>query len=119
MGAKQQWKRTCPATTSSLGPPVTECIGDLNCKKPHVKITDPYSGGLSSGQDAAPNARTAAQNAETHTCVAAAANGAGLPPSQPPKCGCKHTGIPALSAPPPSSAPSPSHLHVGITPAPH
>ncbi len=118
MGAKQQRKRTHPATTSSPGPPATERIGDLNRKKLHVKITDPYSGRLSSGRDAAPDARNAAQNAETRTRVTAAANGAGLPPSQPPKRGCKHAGIPALSAPPPSSAPSPSHVHAGTPSAP-
>jgi hypothetical protein len=49
MGAKRQRRRPRPATTSPPEPSATEHIGELNCKKARVKITDPYSGGVSSG----------------------------------------------------------------------
>ena len=74
---------------------------ELNCKKAHVKIIDPYSSGVSSSQDAALDAQTAAQNAEAH---AVAENSVALPP-QPWKCGDKCAGTSALSATPSSSAP--------------
>ncbi len=119
MGAKRQRRRPRPTIASSPEPPATERIGGLNRKKPRVKITDPYSGGLSSGRDAAPDARTAAQNAEART-RAAAANG-GLPLSQPPKRGRKRTGTLALSAPPPSAPVAWYTVHAlpGTQPAAH
>ena len=52
--------------------------------------------------------QTAAQNTEAHTLVAATANGMAPPLTQPSKHGHKHVGIPAQSAPLPSSAPPPS-----------
>ena len=119
MGAKRQRRRPRPTIASSPEPLATECIGGLNCKKPRVKITDPYSGGLSSGRDTAPDAQTAAQNVEacTHT---AAANG-GLPLSQPLKRGRKCTGTSALSAPPPSAPVTWYTVHAlpGTQPAAH
>jgi len=39
-------------------------IGNLNRKKAHVKISDPYSGGVSLGRNALPDAQSAAQNTE-------------------------------------------------------
>jgi hypothetical protein len=102
MGAKRQRKRRRPATTTSPKPPATELIGALNRKKTRVKITDPYSGRISSGRKAAPDAQTAAQNTE------ARARAAALPLSQPPKRSRKREGVPAQFAPPPSSTPPPS-----------
>src|SRR6266404_4360980 len=61
-------------------------IGDLNHKKARVKISDPYSGGVSLGRNALPDAQSAAQNTEVCVHTAAAASGA-LPLSQPQKCG--------------------------------
>ena len=112
MGAKQQRKRHRPTTTTSPKPPATELIGALNRKKTRVKITDPYSGGVSSGRKAAPDARTAAQNTE------ARARAAALPLSQPLKCSRKREGIPAQSAPPPSSTPAPSAFASSAPPTP-
>ena len=103
MGAKRQRKKPRPTTTSPPEPSATHRIGELNRKKARVKITDPYSGGVSSGRDAAPDARTAAQNAEAR---AAAENGVALPP-QPRKRGRKRVGASALSSTPSSSAPLP------------
>ncbi|KAH9029764.1 hypothetical protein EDB83DRAFT_2526083 [Lactarius deliciosus] len=93
MGAKRHRKRTHPATMSPPEPPATERIGGLNHKKPHVKITDPYT-----------------RNTGARTQAAAAANSV-TPPSQPPNRGPQYMGIPALSAPT-SSVPLPP-------PAPH
>ncbi|KAH9174279.1 hypothetical protein EDB89DRAFT_1904746 [Lactarius sanguifluus] len=56
MGAKRQ-KRSHPANNSSPGAPAAEQIGKLNRKQPRMKNTDPYSGGLRSGKDAAPDVR--------------------------------------------------------------
>ena len=107
MGAKWQQKKPHPTTTLPPEPSATHCIWELNHKKAHMKITDPYSSGVSSSWDAAPDARTAAQNAEA---CAATENGVALPP-QPQKHGCKHVGTSALSTTPSSSAPLPqSHL---------
>ena len=89
MGVKRQRRRPRPAATSPP-PPATELIGALNRKNKRLKITDPYSGGLSSGRNAAPDARTAAQNTEART----AANGS---LSQPPKRGRDRAGISPLS----------------------
>ena len=92
MGAKQQWRKPHPATTSPLEPLAMHQIGELIHKKAPVKITDPCSSGVSSSQDALPDAQTMAQNTEA---CAAAANGMVLP--QPQKCGCKCAGTSALS----------------------
>ena len=59
MGATQRRKRS--RTTPE--PPSSARIGDLNRKQARVKLTDPYSGGVSSGRAAAPDARSAARNA--------------------------------------------------------
>ncbi len=99
MGAKR-WKRLHP-TNSSPTVPATERIGILNQKQPRVKNTDPYSGGLQSGKDAAPDAQTAAQNVDARACTAATEEPA---PSQPTKWRRKHAGTPP---PPPSSTPVP------------
>ena len=45
MGATQQWKRS--QTTPK--PPSSAHISNLNHKQAHVKLMDPYSGGVSSG----------------------------------------------------------------------
>jgi hypothetical protein len=82
MGAKHR-KRPWPTNTSLIAP-ATEQIGPLNWKQPRVNNTDPYSGGLRSGKDAAHNAQTASQNAEAR---------AGPPP---PKWRHKCTGTPLL-----------------------
>ena len=54
--------------------PVTELIGELNCKKARIRIMDPYSGGVSSGRSAAPDAQTVARNAEARSRAAASGN---------------------------------------------
>ncbi|KAH9020704.1 hypothetical protein EDB84DRAFT_1565607 [Lactarius hengduanensis] len=104
MGAKRQ-KRSHPTNSSSPGPPAAERIGMLNRKQPRVKNTDPYSGGLRSGKNAAPDARTAAQNEDAHARVATTTDGAEAPPSQPTKRRRKRASTPP--PPPPSSAPVP------------
>ena len=71
MGAMRGQKRPCPSTPE---PPATAHIGELNRKQAQVKFTDPYSGGVSSGQAAAPDARSAAKNAETCAWAIATAN---------------------------------------------
>ena len=90
MGATKR-KRARPTDTS---PPVkaAEWIGPLNRKQTRKKITDPYSGGTRSGRDTAPDAQTAAQNAEARA----------HPGSPPPKRRRKRVGSPL-----PSSAPQP------------
>ena len=65
MGANHR-KRPRPTNPSPTAP-ATEQIGLLNQKQPHVKNTDPYSSGLQSGKDAAPDAQTATQNTKAHT----------------------------------------------------
>ncbi|KAH9052825.1 hypothetical protein EDB87DRAFT_1581404 [Lactarius vividus] len=57
---------------------------------------------LQSGKNAAPDARTAAQNADARARVASMTDGAEAPPSQPTKRRCKRASTPP---PPPSSAP--------------
>ncbi|KAH8980043.1 hypothetical protein EDB86DRAFT_2833551 [Lactarius hatsudake] len=106
MGAKRQ-KRSHPTPTDSSSPsaPAAERIGKLNRKQPRVKNTDPYSGGLRSGKDAAPDARTAAQNADARARVAGMTDGAEAPPSQPTKRRRKRASTPP---PLPSSAPVPA-----------
>jgi len=99
MGAKQR-KRPHP-TNSSPTVPATERIGILNRKQPRVKNTDPYSGGLWSGKDAALDAQTAAQNVNARARAAATKEPA---PSQPTKQRHKRAGTPP---PPPSSVPVP------------
>ncbi|KAH9163394.1 hypothetical protein EDB89DRAFT_1912718 [Lactarius sanguifluus] len=98
MGAKR--RKRPHHTDSSPTAPATERIGKLNRKQPRVKNTDPYSGGLRSGKDAAPDAQTAAQNADAR---ARASVGEPLP-SQPSKRRRKRASTPP---PPPSSAPAP------------
>ena len=66
-----------------------------------MKNPDPYSGGLWSGKDAAPDAQTVAQNAEARA-RAATASDVGPPP---PKRRRKRAESPP---PPPSSAPLPA-----------
>ncbi len=87
MGAKRQ-KRPWSSTTSPE-PSAAARIGDLNRKKARVKISDPYSGGVSSGRNALPDAQSAAQNTEACAHTAAAASGT-LPLSQPQKRGPTH-----------------------------
>ncbi|KAH8980190.1 hypothetical protein EDB92DRAFT_1820638 [Lactarius akahatsu] len=77
-------------------------IGMLNCKQPHMKNTNPYSGGLRSGKNAAPDAWTPAQNKDTCAHITTMTNGAEAPPSQPTKWRCKCASTPP---PPPSSMP--------------
>ncbi len=72
MGAQRR-KRPRPATASSPEPTATQRIGNLNRKQP--KIADPYSGGVNSGRDAAPDARSVAQNTEARAHAAGAVNG--------------------------------------------
>ncbi|KAH9170359.1 hypothetical protein EDB89DRAFT_2072039 [Lactarius sanguifluus] len=103
MGAKRQ-KRSHPANNSSPGAPAAERIGKLNRKQPRVKNTNPYSGGLQSGKDAAPDARTAAQNADARARVATTTDAAEVPPSQHTKRRRKRASTPP---PPPSSTPVP------------
>lgn len=108
MGAKRQRRRPRPATASSSEPPepsATELIGELNRKKARVRITDPYSGGVSSGRDAPPDARTAAQNAEGRCRVAGSAGDLAL--SQSSKRGRKHARSPVQPSAPSHSAPAP------------
>ena len=94
MGATQGRKRSRDSTEAPEAP-ATARIGNLNRKRARVKYTDPYSGGVSSGRAAAPDARSAAQNAETRTRAAAAA--IALPP----------TAGPAIPAPfPPTAGPA-------------
>ncbi|KAH9166190.1 hypothetical protein EDB89DRAFT_1910845 [Lactarius sanguifluus] len=101
MGAKR--RKRPHQTNSSPTAPATEQIGKLNRKQACMKNTDPYSSGLQSGKDAALDAQTAAQNADTR---AHASVGEPLP-SQPSKRCCKRTSTPP---PPPSSAPAPGPL---------
>ncbi|KAH9052755.1 hypothetical protein EDB87DRAFT_1581449 [Lactarius vividus] len=61
---------------------------------------------LQSGKNAAPDARTAAQNADARARVASTTDGAEAPPSQPTKRRRKRASTPP---PPPSSAPVPYH----------
>ncbi len=84
MGAKRQ-KRPQSGTTSPQ-PSATARIGDLNRKKAHIKILDPYSGGVSSGRNALPDAQSATQNTKARAHAAAAASST-LPLSQPWKRG--------------------------------
>lgn len=119
MGATRKRKRPRPTTVSSPDPPpATELIGELNRKKLRIKLTDPYSGGVSSWKCAEPDARSAAQNTEARAHEAAAASGASLP-SQP-KRGRKRAVIPSPSfvpLPPPTSIPSmPPHLAIPSAP---
>ena len=119
MGVMRKQKRPRPTTVSSPDPPpATELIGELNRKKLRIKLTDPYSGGVSSGKRAEPDARSAAQNTEARAHEAAAASGASLP-SQP-KRGRKRAVIPSPSfvpLPPPTSIPSmPPHLAIPSAP---
>ncbi|KAF8256634.1 hypothetical protein EI94DRAFT_1710703 [Lactarius quietus] len=99
-----------------------QCIRDLNRMQPHLQDTDPYSGGVTSGRSAAPDAQSVAQNTEAHTRATATADGAEPTLSQLHKCGRKHTGTPALSVP---QSPSPLQLQLPSSaplppcPAPH
>ncbi|KAH9161578.1 hypothetical protein EDB89DRAFT_2080519 [Lactarius sanguifluus] len=89
------------------------------CITPRTLSNNTYRGGVSSGQSAAPDTQTAAQNAETHVRAAVVTNPLSQPP-QPPKRGSKCT---APSAPlPAGNTPSqplePSHImHVGTSSA--
>ncbi|KAH9017742.1 hypothetical protein EDB83DRAFT_2528519 [Lactarius deliciosus] len=116
MGAKRQWRRPRPSSASSPEPPAAERIGDLNRKRLRIKFLDPYSGGVRSGRDAAPDAQSTAQNAEAHAAVA---NGVPTPLTQPSKRGRKRAGIPALSqpssAPPPPASTAPVAWHALLT----
>ena len=111
MGAKRQWKRPRPATMLSSDPlelPATELIGELNCKKARIQIMDPYSGGVSSGQSAAPDAQTAARNAEACSRAAVSGNPGDTTLSQPPKRGRKRVHSPVQHSAPSSLAPGPA-----------
>ena len=94
MGTKHQ-KRSHPTDAPV---PATKQIGNLNRKQPCVRNTDSYSGSLWSGKDAAPDAQTAAQNANARAHTAAVES----LPTQPAKQHCKHTSSPP---PPPPLAP--------------
>ena len=111
MGVTRKRKRPLP-TTSPVPLPAKELIGELNRKNVRIKLTDPYSGGVSSGKRAEPDARSAAQNTEAR---AAAARGASVP-SQP-KRGRKRAVIPP-SAPSPSLVSLPPTPSTSITPYP-
>ncbi|KAH9066493.1 hypothetical protein EDB87DRAFT_1679262 [Lactarius vividus] len=63
-----------------------------------------YSGGIRSGKNAAPDVRTAAQNADARPHITSMTDGAEVPPSQPTKRRRKRASTPP---PPPSSAPVP------------
>jgi hypothetical protein len=106
MGATQGRKRPRPSTPE---PPATARIGELNRKQARIKFTDPYSGGVSSGRAAAPDARSAAKNAETRARAAAAASGAGIP--QPLNT------LPSVRHHPPSALP-PAAWSTGLPSAP-
>ena len=95
MGAQQQ-KRLCPASMSSHEHPAMQCIGGLN-RKQLQKLTDPYTGDVNSGRDAAPNAQSVAQHTKAHAHAASAANGVVPPLSQPSKQGHTCMGTPAPS----------------------
>lgn len=97
MGATRRQKRPQPSTPE---PPATARIGELNRKRARVKFTDPYSGGVSSGRAAAPDARSAAKNTETRTRAVAAANGACVPQPQ-------NTLLPSVHPPPSALPPAP------------
>ena len=101
MGATQGRKRARDNTEESE-PPATARIGNLNRKQARVKFTDPYSGGVSSGRAAAPDARSASRNAETR--ARAAANGAG--PSQFLNRPAQAPSAPLLSSPPSALPPT-------------
>ena len=123
MGATRKRRRPHPTTTSSPDPPpATELIGELNRKKLRVKLTDPYSGGVSSGKRAEPDARSAAKNAEVRTHQAAVASGASIPIPSQTKRGRKRVVVPQALPPtappftPPSSAPLPPSLPPFPTP---
>jgi hypothetical protein len=100
MGVKRR-KRPHPTSSSPIpAVPATDRIGKLNRKQPRMKNPDPYSGGLRSGKDAAPDAQTTEQNADAR---ARAATDPSEPlPSQPTKRRRKRAATPP---PPPSSAP--------------
>ena len=110
MGAQRRKRPRPTTTTSSPEPTATLRIGNLNRKQP--RLTDPYSGGVNSGRNAAPDTQSVTKNAEAR--AAAAANSAEPGPSQPRKrARTDHTRAGA-PAPPPSSAhlawyPMPAH----------
>ena len=115
----QRWKR--PHPTSPVPPESTaaERISNCNRKQPQLQDTDPYSGGVTSGRNAAPDARSAAQNAEARTRAAVEPS-----LSQPRKCACKRVGTPepappSLQPPTPAFAASPPGLahHAWYAPA--
>ena len=83
MGATRMQKRPRSSTGSSPEPSATACIGPFNRKQAQVKLTDPYSGGVSSGRAAAPDARSAAQNAQARARTAPTA-GTVVPPTPAP-----------------------------------
>ena len=97
MGATQGQKQS-QDSTEAPEPPATARIGNLNRKQARIKFTDLYSGGVSSGRAAAPDAWSAAQNAET--CMGVAVAAIALPP----------TAGPAIPAPPPPPTPY-AYLH--------
>jgi hypothetical protein len=106
-----QWQKR-PHPTSPAPPKSTaaERIGDCHRKQPRLQDTDPYSGRVNSGRNAAPNARSAAQNAEARAHAAAEPS-----VSQPHKRACKCVGTlapspPSLQSQLPSSAPPPPGL---------
>ena len=78
MGATQGQKQS-QDSTEAPEPPATARIGNLNRKQARIKFTDLYSGGVSSGRAAAPDAWSAAQNAET--CMGVAVAAIALPPT--------------------------------------
>ena len=101
MGATQGQKQARDNTEESK-PPATARISNLNRKQAHVKFTDPYSGGVSSGRATAPDAQSASQNAESR--AHAAANGAG--PSQFLNRPAQAPSAPLLSLPPSALPPT-------------
>ena len=89
MGVTQGQKRS-QDSTEAPEPPATAQIENLNHKQARIKFTDLYSRGVSSGRAAAPDAQSAAQNAE----MCARGSGSHCPPSH---CRASH------------SRPTPSH----------
>lgn len=109
-----QWKRPHAATVSSPEPPAAKQIGELNCKQPRLKNPDPYSGGVSSGRNAAPNAQSVTQNAQARTHAAAEPAF-----SQPCRCGRKCVDSVSLSLPLRPASESPLQLHLSsLAPSP-
>ena len=100
-------KRARASSETHPEPPATQRIGILNRKQARVKFTDPYSGGVSSGRAAKPDAQSAANNAETRARAAAAVNSAGVSQQQQ---------LPSTCSPAPNAICSPAPFTISCTP---